>query len=294
MIFKFGKSLFQKQKSMENMGTKRLYTPREKLPRFLGNLLILALISSVCIIIVTLRDNLIDRQVESLLEAFYDKSAEHGFGIEDILVEGREKTSLEEINAQINLHRGDSLLGVDMKALRENLKTLPWIKDAQIKRTYFPNTIQIRLFEKEVIALWQSGNNFYPVDVDGNLIEAEYTPKHEILVIVGRRAPQKIVELLNLTAQTPDIHKRIKAAVLYGGRRWDIILDNIENGITIKLPEENLQQTWDRFNKINNKHGLLKRKLTTLDLRYPNKLNVIVADSDKNEEAAKSNKGDKK
>ena len=294
MIFKFGKSLFRKQKSMENIGTKRLYSPHENLPRFLGNLLILALISSVCIIIVTLRDNLIDRQVESLLEAFYDKSAEHGFGIEDILIEGREKTSLEEINAQINLHRGDSLLGVDMKALRESLKTLPWVKDAQIKRTYFPNTLQIRLFEKEIIALWQSGNNFYPVDVDGNLIEAEYTPKHEILVIVGRRAPQKIVKLLKLTAQTPDIHKRIKAAVLYGGRRWDIILDNIENGITIKLPEENLQQAWERFNKINNKHGLLKRKLTTLDLRYPNKLNVIVADSDKKNEATKNNKGDKK
>ena len=287
MIFKFGKSLFRKQKSMESIGAKRLYAPREKLPRLLGNLLILALISSVCIIIVTLRDNLINRQIESILQTFYDKSAQYGFDIEDIIVEGREKTSLEEINAQINLHRGDSLLGVDIKALRENLKTLPWIKDAQIKRTYFPNTIQIRLFEKEVIALWQSGNNFYPVDVDGNLIEAEFTPTHEILVIVGRRAPQKIVELLNLTAQTPDIHKRIKAAVLYGGRRWDIILDSIENGITIKLPEENLQQTWDRFNKINNKHGLLKRKLTTLDLRYPNKLNVIVADSDKKAESVK-------
>ena len=102
MIFRFGQSLFQKQKSIENIGAKRLCTPHEKLPRFLGNILILALISSICTIIVTLWDNLINRQIESMLQALYTTSAKYGFDIEDIIVEGREKTNLDEINARIS------------------------------------------------------------------------------------------------------------------------------------------------------------------------------------------------
>lgn len=287
MFWRFGKNFHTLKKESPTDTLKRLVAPLEAPKRFFGNVLILALIASVCVIIITLRDKLIDHKINAMLQLFYAQTANYGLKIDDIIIEGRDKTTLSELNEKIALNRGDSLLGVDMKALRARLEELPWVKRAQIRRTYFPNTLQIRLFEKEVIALWQSGNNFYPVDVEGNLIEAEYIPMREILVIVGRRAPEKIAKLLEITSSVPEIHQRIKAAVLYGGRRWDVILDSVENGVTLKLPAENVSEAWQRFNKINNTHGLLKRKLTTIDLRYKNKINVTVADS---EEKVESNK----
>lgn len=247
--------------------------------RLVGNLLILAIIASVAIIIVTIRENLINRQIDAFMKDFYAYTAQYGWQIDDIIIQGRNKTTKEEIINQINLNRNDNILEVNLKEIKDKIEQLPWVESAAVRRGFFPNVLQITIVEKKVIALWQSGDAFYPVDQNGHLVEAEYTPHQPILVIVGRRAPEKINDLLAVVSETPEILPRIKAAKLYAGRRWDIIIDDIENGTTIKMPEKNLDLAWKKFININHQHGLLKRKLTFIDLRYENKIVVTVDDT---------------
>lgn len=58
------------------------------------------------------------------------------------------------------------------------------------------------------------------------------------------------------------------------GRRWNLILDDIRNGITIKLPEENIEAAWKKLVKLDETKGIFKRKLTIIDLRLPDKVVV--------------------
>lgn len=258
----------------------RVYPPREAPYRFAGNLLILLLIAATAMIIITVRDNLIDKKIDTLMDQLFTYTAENGWAVNDVLIEGRSKTSRTELINTINITREDNILKIDLKELKQKIEQLPWVESADIRRSFFPHILHIHLHEKEVLALWQSGSRFYPVDYHGKLINAEFTPHKPLLVIVGRKAPEKIIQLLQMTSSQPDLHQRIKAAVLYSGRRWDIIFDDLENGITVKLPEENMEMAWKKFIKINNQHGLLKRKLTFIDLRYKNKLTVTVGASD--------------
>lgn len=271
-FFKSSKSSQQQTAQLQNP----VYLPRLWPYQLTGNLLLLAVIASTAMIIVTIRENLINRQIDAFMKDFYAYTAQYGWQIDDIIIQGRDKTSKAEIINQINLNRNDNILEVNLKQIKEKIEQLPWVKTAAVRRGFFPNVLQILIVEKEVIALWQSGNVFYPVDQNGNLVEAEYTPHKPVLVIVGRRAPEKINDLLSVVSETPEISARIKAAKLYAGRRWDIILDDVEHGITIKMPEKNLDSAWKKFVKINRQHGLLKRKLTFIDLRYENKLIVTV------------------
>ena len=277
--------MFQKEKKYsqkpESKATsdRRLSAPLDWPRRLLGNILILCLIFSGLTIIVTLRENIINKQIEAWLQKFYETTAHFGLGLDDMIVQGRDKTTLDEINNVLNLKRGDSLLGLKMRDIQEKLQNLPWVESVQLRRTYFPNTLEIKLHEKNVIALWQVHDKFYPIDEKGQIIEAEYVPQGEVLVIVGDSAPEKIVELLQITTQTPEIQKRMKAAVLFGGRRWDIILDNLKSGLTIKLPHENMERAWKKLVKIDQQYGILKRKLTIIDLRFKNRLNVSVEGS---------------
>jgi len=55
-------------------------------------------------------------------------------------------------------------------------------------------------------------------------------------------------------------------------RRWNIVLDDKEKGITIKLPEENIKKAWKKLLSLNKSVGLLKRKLTIIDLRLKGKV----------------------
>lgn len=280
MMFKLSRYTARQRHSKPLQTQNRVYAPNESIYRFWGNFLLLAVIGSVMAIIITIRDDLINKKIDSYFTEFFAYSVRHGWAIDDILIEGRHKTNLEELNRQINLTRSDNVLQVDLAALQEKVKELPWVEKAEIRRTFFPNVIHIKLWEKDVLALWQYGSKFYPVDLKGNLIDAEYVPHKPILVIVGRKAPEKIVDLLKEIDVSPELLQRVKAAVLFSGRRWDVIFDDIEHGITVKLPEKDIQKTWQKFIKINNQHGLLKRKLTIIDLRYENKISVTVGNSD--------------
>ena len=88
---------------------------------------------------------------------------------------------------------------------------------------------------------------------------------------------------MQIISTDKEIFSRIKVANFISGRRWNLILDNIENGITIKLPAQDIEQAWKKLVKLNTSQGLLKRKLTIIDLRFPNKVIVKLGKMTKEE-----------
>ena len=164
--------------------------------------------------------------------------------------------------------------------LKNKLEALPWIRRVNLRRTYFPNILQIDIQEREVRSIWQYENNFYPIDGEGNIIDSEYIPTSPLLLIVGAGAPENIKDLMQSIQDDPEIFKRIKVANFISKRRWNIVLDDIENGITIKLPEENIKKAWQKLLELNNSVGLLKRKLTIIDLRLEGKVIVRLRKSE--------------
>ena len=260
----------------------RVSLPVEAPFRMLGLLFILIFIASTSMIIITLRDNLVDKKITQLLDDFYKAGLNYGMGIDDIIIEGREKTIKEDLLEKIGLSRDNNILETDLKEIKRRVEELPWVDTADIKRTYFPNTLQVRIYEKEVLALWQDKGEFYPLDMNGKVIDAEYIAHKPILVVTGDNAPEHITKLLEITSKNPELHERIVAAVLFSGRRWNLIFDSFEDGITVKLPQDDMQEAWEKFVKINNQYDVLNRKLTFIDLRYKNKVSVAISDTDNN------------
>ena len=246
--------------------------------RFLANLAILALSCCVVLLAVTFRDNLIDKNIQTAANYFYRYSTFHGFSIDDIVIEGRQKTSLDLIAQKINLNRSDSILKTNLAALKTDLETLPWVEKAQITRSYFPNVLHVLIQEKTIIALYQKGGQFFPVDENGNVLYVDFKPSKPYLILVGDDAPKKFFELKKITSTVPELENRIKAAVLHSSGRWDLIFDDLDKGILIKLPEENLDRAFQKLVVLNNKYGIFKRKLTFIDLRYKDKVTVNIAD----------------
>ncbi|MBE6451260.1 MAG: FtsQ-type POTRA domain-containing protein [Alphaproteobacteria bacterium] len=247
--------------------------------RIFGLIFLLLLIASVSMIIITVRDSLVDKKVSQLLDEFYQNGLKYGLAIDDIIIEGREKTTKEDLLNAIGLSRENNILDTDLKEIKQKIEQLPWVEKADIKRTYFPNILQVKLYEKEVLALWQNDGKFYPLDMNGKIIDAEYVAHKPILVITGENAPEHIIKLLKITSQNPELNNRIVAAVLFSQRRWNLIFDSFENGITVKLPQDDMQQAWKKFVKINNQYDVLNRKLTIIDLRYKNKVSVALSNT---------------
>ncbi|MBR2299654.1 MAG: FtsQ-type POTRA domain-containing protein [Alphaproteobacteria bacterium] len=273
---KFYKMLFKRQQSLKPQN--RFEPENETFKHLTANIFLLLFITCSIATGITIRDSLIAKQIEQFKEQLFEYTSAHGFGIQDIIVQGRDKTTLEALHQKIKLNRNDNILKVDLKNLKTEIENLPWVEKAELKRLYFPNILQISLKEKNIIALYQQQGKFYPVDIYGNVIYTEYVPNRPFLIIVGKGAPQNLFELIKTTSSTPELFSRIKAAVFHPSGRWDLIFDDLEKGITVKMPEENFAQAWQKLIKINNKHGIFKRKLTFIDLRYADKVTYTIAD----------------
>lgn len=248
--------------------------PREWPFRLAGNLFLLGVIFMLASVIITIKTNLIGRKLTDLSTEFYNYSAGLGFKIDDIVITGRDKTAKQDILNALQLSRETNILNLDLRDLQQKVEQLPWVRHAVVKRRFFPNIIQIDIRERQVQSIWQLDHKFRPIDGEGNVIEADYTPDHPILLIVGEGAPENITALMKSITDDQNIFQRIKVANYISGRRWNIVLDDVENGITVKLPEKHIDEAWKKLLKLNTTQGLLKRKLTIIDLRFPNKVIV--------------------
>ena len=252
----------------------RISLPREWPFRLAGNLFLLGVIFMLASVIITIKTNLIGRKLTDLSTEFYNYSAGLGFKIDDIIITGRDKTAKQDILNALQLSRETNILNLDLRDLQQKVEQLPWVRHAVVKRRFFPNIIQIDIRERQVQSIWQLDHKFRPIDGEGNIIEADYTPDHPILLIVGEVAPENITALMKSITDDQNIFQRIKVANYISGRRWNIVLDDVENGITVKLPEKHIDEAWKKLLKLNTTQGLLKRKLTIIDLRFPNKVIV--------------------
>lgn len=254
--------------------------PKEFGYRLVGNIAVLLVIFVLAFVTVLLNTDLVAQKIKNLSQSFYGFTSELGFTLEDVIVTGREKTSQKEILQALQLKRGDNFLQINIQEIKQRLETLPWVRKVLVKRTFFPNVIQVSIEERKVRSIWQINEKFHPIDYDGKVINAAFEPTHPILLIVGEGAPENINTLLDYISSNQQILRRVKVANFISGRRWNLVLDDIKDGITIKLPEDNIEQAWKKLLKLDATNGILKRKLTIIDLRLKGKITVKLKKTD--------------
>lgn len=257
-----------------------VYEPQEFVIRLVGNLIILGIIFLSAFVTLLLNTDMVEEKIASLTQDAYEYAAEKGLTLDDVIILGRDKTTKEDLLSALQVQRGDNFLKIDIHELKSRVEALPWVKEAIIKRKFFPNVLEVNLKERQVRSIWQINEKFHPIDEEGNVIDAPFKPKAPILLIVGEGAPQNINRLLKAIDSNKKVLERVKVANYISNRRWNLVLDDIEHGITIKLPEENVEEAWKKLLKLDTTNGILKRKLTIIDLRLKGKITVKLKKTD--------------
>ena len=117
------------------------------------------------------------------------------------------------------------------------------------------------------------------IDNLGKIIDVEeYEPDEQLLVLTGENAYNHLKELLDVLKLDEELNNRIKAAIFVSNRRWNLVFDNIDNGVLVKLPEKDYDKAYQKIALLNKRQGIFKRKLTSFDVRFDNR---IVVDIDK-------------
>jgi len=216
----------------------------------------------------------IERQVEQARQSLLHASAGAGLRVEDVLLEGRNRTARSEILSALNVARGTPILGFDPHQAKAALERLPWVRRAEVERR-LPNVVFARLVERVPLALWQDGGKLAVIDERGQVIPGAPPEAFASLpLLVGQNAPNHALKLVGMLDSEPDLRGRVAAAVLVQGRRWNV---RLQGGIDVRLPEQDPGAAWAQLARMQREHGVLGRDVIAIDLRMPDRLVVRTA-----------------
>jgi cell division protein FtsQ len=205
------------------------------------------------------------------------RTAVAGFEIKRVEVTGaREMPKLSIYDAALS-GTSNAILTADLPAIRERLRKLPWVADASVGRR-LPDTLVIDIVERRPVALWQVRGHFSAIDITGKPLTDRGLERYRALpVVVGPGANARVRELLALTAAAPTLSDKVDAAILVGGRRWNL---RFKSGETLALPDTPAAATaaFKRFASLEASLGadrkLLGGRFERFDMRLPGQMTV--------------------
>jgi len=160
---------------------------------------------------------------------------------------------------------------VDLKAIKEDVLTLPWVKNAEVVRKW-PHNIQIKIQEREPLARW--GNDSI-IDKQGEV----FTPKASTIpngLPLFSGSTDSIDEIMsnyakfNQILQSKNLH--VKVVKVTDRMSWVITLDNM---MKIELGREEILENLNRFVRVYDTiFASTHKKAQSVDMRYPNAMAV--------------------
>lgn len=213
---------------------------------------------------------------EALRARFGQATANLGFRVADVRIEGRANTPEPLLRAAIGVKAGDPILGFSVEQARERIERLSWVEHATVERR-LPDRIVVAVQERRPFAVWQNQGTFVLIDRAGQVVtNSNVADFRQMPLVVGPGAPEAAATLIDALTDRPSLQARIVAAVRVGERRWNLLL---KSGMTVMLPEGHEAVALERLAALDQDHKLLERPLQFVDLRLPDRL-VVRAKAD--------------
>lgn len=196
-------------------------------------------------------------------------TADVGLAVEEVLVVDRHNTDTDELLAAVDIEIGQPIMSFDPETAQRRLENLGWIRNASVERR-LPNQVVVYLEERRPAAIWQRDKSYYLVDLEGAVINQEDVQDFTHLkVITGDDAPRHVAELLHVLEEAPELDSHVVGAMWVGDRRWNI---RLQNGVFVRLPEQDPRAAWARLSQLVREHELLNREVEAIDLRQKDRL----------------------
>lgn len=205
-------------------------------------------------------------------------SAKSGFTTQNIYLQGRINANAADLLSAVQIKRNDPLFARSPSDIQEDLSKNNWIEYAQVERR-LPNTLYIRILEREPVALWQYKRIVHVIDAKGRVLTDDLKRFTHLPLVVGTGANTAAAPLIAYLRAEPELTDRLQAASWVSDRRWDL---HFKNNVTVKLPEENMGLAIKKLADAQSKDQILEKQIGGIDLRTPDRM-IVAAPDPKNQ-----------
>lgn len=205
-------------------------------------------------------------------------AADAGFEVRHVRVTGTTRMDEQQVYARALAIRDQAMPDVDLEALRADLRSLPWVKDARVS-IQLPHTLAIDIVERTPHAVLERPDRLMLIDATGVELEPVSPDKVKgMLRLAGSGAGQQARGLESLLSAAPALAAKVEAAEWVGNRRWNL---TFRTGQLLALPEGEVAATTAlvKFARLDGKNRLLGGKVVAFDMRSPPRLYMRIPEA---------------
>ncbi len=170
----------------------------------------------------------------------------------------------EIINELSNL-RNQNLILLRKEKIIEIIKRYKIVEDYYLYKKY-PSELIVNLKKTQFLAITQKNGVNYYIGSNGNLIKI-YNNIYDLPVVFGNVDIAEFLKLKYLIDNSMFSFQDVKNLYYFKSKRWDI---ETKDGLIIKLPKDNLVNSFEIFINVINKKDL--REINIIDLRQSNQI----------------------
>lgn len=167
---------------------------------------------------------------------------------------------LSALVSAVNIAPGTNSYSIDLQEMNKRVSNVPGIKKSAVRR--MPNgNLSVHVSLHKAIALWTDGENFFPLSADGTIVNTPTQTRNISNIVFRGKMPSNISDI------TQSAHKlvgHLNYIEWIENRRWNL---HTNTGIVVMLPEHNPSTAINTLVVLNNKHGILNKKIRTIDMR---------------------------
>lgn len=179
---------------------------------------------------------------------------------------------IKDVLNKHNLLSNPKSFSVDVDDVKDDFLQLSWIKNIAVVKEY-PSKLLLVIEPKNIIAYMFNNDEYFPVDEMGNIIPISVDYKSG-LIISGEGANENLLDFLAVLKKYPKIMDKVVYLQFINGLRWNVFLYGIEDGIVIKLDNEDFEMGLQKIERLDDYQDLLKRNISEIDVRDINRLLV--------------------
>jgi len=191
------------------------------------------------------------------------------FVVDEIYVEGCNMLTPSDVIVSSGVKNGDSIFVKSPWNIKKDIEKLQWVRAVVVDRQ-LPNKLYIGIKERKPIAIKQYNKKLQLIDETGQVFNAERISDFSSLpIFVGSDVEDHVLFVMSYIKKEKRIFSNIDSLQRVGDRRWDVVF---KNKMTVKLPEVNEEEAWERFIAMHNENYVDLAAIKTIDLRVEKKV----------------------
>ena len=201
---------------------------------------------------------------------FFSNKNNSIFNIKNIKILNNNRIKKSDIESKLSKIYGRNIFFIKTKDIQNVIKNIYFLDTVEVKKRY-PNTLIIKIFETEPIAILLKNNEYFLIDDVSNLvpIKKNSVTNYDYPNIFGKDSEKHFLNFFNLLKKSNFPISKIKNYYYFQIGRWDL---QLESSLLIKFPNDKTKSAIEKSIKLLNKKDFTNYEV--IDLRINDRIIV--------------------